>query len=62
LLVHLLPLPSGMRKFNLLVASYPFSAAWNAQFVPLVMFLPLALPGLVNVHTRPRRFRRIHRF
>lgn len=36
LLVHLLPLPWRLRKFNLLVASYLFYMAWNPPFVALL--------------------------
>src|SRR3954451_19482774 len=33
LLLHNLPLPWGVKKFNLLVASYLFYAAWNPPFI-----------------------------
>jgi alginate O-acetyltransferase complex protein AlgI len=36
--VHSLPLPWIVRKFNLLVASYLFYAAWDARFVTLLLF------------------------
>jgi alginate O-acetyltransferase complex protein AlgI len=36
--VHSLPLPWGVRKFNLLVASYLFYAAWNPWFTILLLF------------------------
>jgi alginate O-acetyltransferase complex protein AlgI len=38
LVVHALPLPSTIRKFNLLVASYLFYAAWNVSYVALLVF------------------------
>ena len=34
--VHSLPIPWRARKFNLLVASYLFYAAWNPPFVLLI--------------------------
>lgn len=37
LLLHLLPLPWRLRKFNLLLASYVFYAAWNPPFVLLLV-------------------------
>src|SRR5690348_3836801 len=37
LLLHNLPLPWGLKKFNLLVASYLFYAAWNPPFVLLLI-------------------------
>ena len=36
LLLHNLPLPWGVKKFNLLVASYLFYAAWNPPFILLL--------------------------
>ena len=36
LLLHALPLPWATRKFNLLIASYIFYAAWNPPFVILL--------------------------
>lgn len=36
LLLHNLPLPWRVRKFNLLIASYLFYAAWNPPFVVLL--------------------------
>jgi len=36
LLVHLLPLPWWLRKFNLLAASYLFYMSWNPPFVALL--------------------------
>jgi alginate O-acetyltransferase complex protein AlgI len=41
LIVHSLPLPWTIRKFNLLVASYLFYAAWDASFVLLLVFSTL---------------------
>src|SRR5947209_2799190 len=37
LVLHRLPLPWTVKKFNLLVASYLFYAAWNPPFVLLLM-------------------------
>ena len=36
LAIHSLPLPWGIRKINLLIASYLFYAAWNPPFVILL--------------------------
>ncbi len=36
LLLHNLPLPWSIRKWNLLVASYLFYAAWNPPFLLLL--------------------------
>lgn len=41
LLVHLLPLPWALRKFNLLAASYLFYMSWNPPFVALLLFSTL---------------------
>jgi alginate O-acetyltransferase complex protein AlgI len=38
LVVHALPLPWIMRKFNLLIASYLFYAAWDPRYVTLLLF------------------------
>jgi alginate O-acetyltransferase complex protein AlgI len=38
LAIHALPLPWIVRKFNLLVASYLFYAAWDPRFVTLLVF------------------------
>jgi alginate O-acetyltransferase complex protein AlgI len=38
LFVHSLPLPWRIRKFNLLVASYLFYAAWDVNYVWLLIF------------------------
>jgi alginate O-acetyltransferase complex protein AlgI len=38
LIVHSLPLPWIIRKFNLLAASYLFYAAWDARYVTLLLF------------------------
>ncbi len=38
LIVHSLPLPWGIRKFNLLVACYVFYAAWAPWFALLLVF------------------------
>jgi alginate O-acetyltransferase complex protein AlgI len=38
LVVHSLPLPWIVRKFNLLVASYLFYAAWDVRYVTLLLF------------------------
>ena len=38
---HSLPLPWVVRKFNLLVASYVFYAAWNPWFTLLLVFATL---------------------
>lgn len=41
LALHHLPLPWNVRKFNLLIASYLFYAAWNPPFVILIWFSTL---------------------
>lgn len=41
LTVHSLPLPWRFRKFNLLVASYVFYAAWDMQFPLLLVYATL---------------------
>src|SRR6202453_1192595 len=38
LVVHSLPLPWIVRKFNLLVASYLFYAAWDPRYIALLLF------------------------
>src|SRR5580700_9877166 len=38
LVVHSLPLPWIVRKFNLLGASYLFYAAWDPRYVTLLLF------------------------
>jgi alginate O-acetyltransferase complex protein AlgI len=38
LIVHTMPLPWKVRKFNLLVASYLFYAAWDVRYVALLVF------------------------
>ena len=38
LFLHYLPLPWRVKKFNLLIASYLFYAAWNPPFVALLWF------------------------
>jgi alginate O-acetyltransferase complex protein AlgI len=38
LVVHSLPLPWRVRKFNLLLASYLFYAAWDVRYVALLVF------------------------
>lgn len=38
LVVHSLPLPWIIRKFNLLVASYLFYAAWDPRYITLLLF------------------------
>jgi alginate O-acetyltransferase complex protein AlgI len=38
LVIHSLPLPWMARKFNLLVASYLFYAAWDPRYVTLLLF------------------------
>ena len=42
LTLHHLPLRWSVKKFNLLVASYLFYAAWNPPFVLLLMFTSVA--------------------
>src|ERR1051325_8828403 len=39
LAAHALPLPWAVKKFNLLIASYVFYAAWNPPFVLLLMLV-----------------------
>jgi alginate O-acetyltransferase complex protein AlgI len=61
LVIHSLPLPWTIRKFNLLVASYLFYAAWDARYVTLLVF-STALNGIAAQlialwDLRPRRRR-----
>jgi alginate O-acetyltransferase complex protein AlgI len=61
LIVHSLPLPWMLRKFNLLVASYLFYAAWDVRYVSLLLFSTAlnCIAGKLIEHfdgrTRPRR-------
>jgi alginate O-acetyltransferase complex protein AlgI len=60
LVVHSLPLPWTLRKFNLLVASYLFYAAWDVRYVGLLLFSTVlnCIAGKLLEHfdgrTRPR--------
>ncbi|HEY4309375.1 MAG TPA: MBOAT family O-acyltransferase [Pirellulales bacterium] len=37
--IHYLPLPTLVRRCNLLVASYLYYAAWNPRYIPLLFFV-----------------------
>ena len=60
LLVHRVPFPWRLKKFNLLIASYLFYAAWNPPFVILIWISTLldwfVVKGLI--HARRRSLRR----
>ena len=59
LLVHQLPFSWRTKKFNLLVASYLFYAAWNPPFVILIWISTLVdwyvVKGLRGAHSRAAR-------
>jgi alginate O-acetyltransferase complex protein AlgI len=59
LLLHNLPLPWGVKKFNLLVASYLFYAAWNPPFI-LLLWASTVVDWLVarQIHRQEDRARR----
>jgi alginate O-acetyltransferase complex protein AlgI len=61
LVIHALPLSWIVRKFNLLVASYLFYAAWDPRFVTLLVFsttvngIAAELMAHWDLHARRRR-------
>lgn len=62
LVVHSLPLSWGIRKFNLVVASYVFYAAWDVRFTLLLVFATVTncvAGGLIARWDQCPRHRRI---
>jgi alginate O-acetyltransferase complex protein AlgI len=61
LLLHRLPLPWRAKKFNLLIASYLFYAAWNPPFV-LLLWISTAVDWWVarRIHASDNAARRRH--
>jgi alginate O-acetyltransferase complex protein AlgI len=58
LLVHSLPLPVGIRKLNLLAASYLFYAAWDVRYPLLLVFSTLVNYGAAAIlEARPTQIR-----
>ncbi len=59
LVLHYLPFPWAVKKFNLLVASYLFYAAWNPPFVVLIWLSTLVdwyvVKGLARTERRALR-------
>src|SRR5689334_23138402 len=51
-LIHYLPLPWTIRKFNLLLASYVFYAAWNPPFVLLLIVAAIVDYNLAHLVAR----------
>jgi alginate O-acetyltransferase complex protein AlgI len=61
-LLHSLPIPWTLRKFNLLTASYLFYASWDVRYVVLLLFatgLNWSAARYIAAHTDHPRARRV---